>query len=105
LSLAFAGAITILFQIGIYGKLREKIGNKVTYRISLGAFVIAFLLMPLVGYQGSRPLFGVGSGRGWLWAELGVILVIKTVASVGGLTSALLLVSDYLYMHPIALLT
>jgi MFS family permease len=96
LSLAFAGAITILFQIGIYGKLREKIGNKITYRVSLGAFVIAFLLMPWVGYQSSRPLFSIGTGRGWLWAELGVILVIKTVASVGGLTSALLLVSSVL---------
>jgi len=93
LSLAFAGVITILFQIGIYGKLREKIGNKATYRVSLGAFVVAFLLMPWVGYKDSKPLKGIGTGVGWLWAELGVILVIKTVASVGGLTSALLLVS------------
>jgi MFS family permease len=93
LSLAFAGGITILFQIGIYGKLREKIGNKVTYRVSLAAFVVAFILMPWVGYQESRPVLGLGSGRGWLWFELGVVLVIKTVASVGGLTSALLLVS------------
>jgi MFS family permease len=95
LSLAFAGGITILFQIGIYGKLREKIGNKVTYRVSLAAFVVAFLLMPWVGYkEGDTPSKGVGSGSGWLWAELGVVLVIKTVASVGGLTSALLLVSS-----------
>jgi MFS family permease len=93
LSLAFAGLITILFQIGIYGKLREKIGNKVTYRVSLAAFVVAFLLMPWVGYTDGKPAMGIGSGRGWLWAELGVVLVIKTVASVGGLTSALLLVS------------
>ncbi|KAF2017405.1 MFS transporter-like protein [Aaosphaeria arxii CBS 175.79] len=94
LSLAFAGLITILFQIGIYGKLREKIGNKVTYRVSLAAFVVAFLLMPWVGYKDSNPSFGIGTGRGWLWAELGVVLVIKTVASVGGLTSALLLVTN-----------
>lgn len=93
LSLAFAGVITILFQIGVYGKLRERIGNKVTYRISLAAFVVAFLLMPWVGYKESNPFRGVGTGAGWLWAELGVVLVIKTVASVGGLTSALLLVS------------
>ena len=92
LSLAFAGAITIVFQIGIYGKLRERIGNKATYKVSLAAFVVAFLLMPWVGYQDSAPRKGMGSGRGWLWAELGTILVIKTVASVGGLTSALLLV-------------
>lgn len=96
LSLAFAGLITILFQIGIYGKVREKIGNKVTYRVSLAAFVAAFLLMPWVGYKDSTPFKGIGTGPGWLWTELGVVLVIKTVASVGGLTSALLLVSDSL---------
>ncbi|KAF2689559.1 MFS general substrate transporter [Lentithecium fluviatile CBS 122367] len=94
LSLAFAGGITILFQIGIYGKLREKIGNKVTYRVSLAAFVVAFLLMPWVGYKDSNSSKGVGSGAGWLWTELGVVLVIKTVASVGGLTSALLLITN-----------
>jgi MFS family permease len=95
LSLAFAGLITIVFQIFIYGKLREKMGNRVTYRVSLAAFVIAFGLMPWVGYKHSRPSFGIGTGIGWLWAELGIILVIKTVASVGGLTSALLLVSRH----------
>ncbi|KAL1606645.1 hypothetical protein SLS60_004051 [Paraconiothyrium brasiliense] len=94
LSLAFAGVITILFQIGVYGKLRERIGNKVTYRVSLAAFVVAFILMPWVGYKESNPFQGLGTGAGWLWAELGVILVIKTVASVGGLTSALLLITN-----------
>ncbi len=84
LSLAFAGGITIIIQIGIYGKIREKIGNKITYRLSLLAFVVTFLLMPWVGYQ--------ETGSGWLWAELGVLLVIKTAASVGGLTCALILV-------------
>lgn len=96
LSLAFAGVITILFQIGVYGKLRERIGNRVTYRISLAAFVVAFLLMPWVGHKDKSPFPGIGTGAGWLWAELGVILVIKTVASVGGLTSALLLVRSAL---------
>lgn len=98
LSLAFAGLITIVFQIGIYGKIREKVGNKVTYRVSLAAFVVAFLLMPWVRYKDGKPSLGIGSGRGWLWAELGVILVIKTVASVGGLTSALLLVRQLLVL-------
>ncbi|KAF2263365.1 MFS transporter-like protein [Lojkania enalia] len=101
LSLAFAGVITILFQIGIYGKIREKIGNKVTYRISLGAFVIAFLLMPWVGYKDDAPSKGMGSGKGWLWTELGVVLVIKTVASVGGLTSALLLITNSAPNHSV----
>ncbi|KAF2749040.1 MFS general substrate transporter [Sporormia fimetaria CBS 119925] len=99
LSLAFAGLITIVFQVGLYGKLREKIGNKVTYRVSLGAFVVAFALMPFVGYKEGKPLFGIGSGAIWLWVELGLILVIKTVASVGGLTSALLLITNSAANH------
>lgn len=93
ISLAFAGVVTIVFQVGIFGKLKEKIGNKVTYRVGLGGFVIAFLLMPWVGYKngnGEGP--ALGKGKGLLWTELGVVLVIKTVATVGGLTSALLLV-------------
>ncbi|KAF2639186.1 MFS general substrate transporter [Massarina eburnea CBS 473.64] len=94
LSLGFAGGVTILFQIGIYGKLREKIGNKMTYRVSLAFFVVAFLLMPWVGYKDSNPSAGIGTGAGWLWSELGIVLVIKTVASVGGLTSALLLITN-----------
>ncbi|KAF2810482.1 MFS general substrate transporter [Mytilinidion resinicola] len=93
-SLAFAGSITILFQIGIYGKLREKIGNKTTYRVSLAAFVVAFLLMPWVGYKDSSGPKGLGSSKAWLWAELGAVLIIKTVAAVGGLTSALLLITN-----------
>lgn len=93
LSLSFAGAITIVFQVGIFGRLRGRMGNKVAYRVSLALFVAAFILMPWVGYKNSVPYKGIGSGAGWLWFELGVILVIKTVAGVGGLTAALLLVS------------
>lgn len=93
LSLSFAGAITIVFQVGIFGKLRDKMGNKVAYRVSLALFVVAFILMPWVGYKEDRPFKGIGSGAGWLWFELGVVLVIKTIAGVGGLTAALLLVS------------
>lgn len=92
LSLAFAGGVTIIFQIGIYGKLREKIGNKVTYRASLAAFVAAFLITPWIGHTESKDQGGLGTGSVMLWTELGLVLVLKTVASVGGLTSALLLV-------------
>lgn len=100
LSLAFAGVVTIIFQIGIYGKLREKIGNKTTYRVSLAAFVAAFLMMPWVGYKdNSGP--GVGSGKGWFWAELGFVLIVKTVAAVGGLTSALLLITNSAPNHSV----
>jgi MFS family permease len=93
LSLSFAGAITIVFQVGIFGKLRDKMGNKVAYRVSLALFVAAFILMPWVGYKKGDQGQGIGNGAGWLWFELGVVLVIKTIAGVGGLTAALLLVS------------
>ena len=97
LSLSFAGLVTIAFQIGLFGKLREKLGNKVTYRIGLGGFVLAFIMMPFVGYKESDHRV-VSSGKGWLWAELGFVLLVKTVATVGGLTSALLLVRNFTFL-------
>ncbi|KAF1831107.1 MFS general substrate transporter [Decorospora gaudefroyi] len=93
-SLSFAGAITILFQVGIFGRLRGKLGNKMAYRVSLGLFIAAFGLMPWVGYKESNSYKGIGSGAGWLWFELGVVLVIKTIAGVGGLTAALLMITN-----------
>lgn len=92
LSLSFAGLVTIIFQVGIFGKLKEKMGNKMTYRMGLLGFVLAMFLMPFVGYKDSKAPMGLGSGKVWLWMELGFVLLVKTVASVGGLTSALLLV-------------
>ncbi|KAF2764206.1 MFS transporter-like protein [Teratosphaeria nubilosa] len=107
LSLAFAGVITILFQVGIFGKLREKIGNKVAYRVGLAGFVVAFLLMPWIGYKDGTQLPGPGTGNDTtkgkilLWIELGVVLIIKTVASVVGLTSALLLITNSAPSHAV----
>lgn len=93
LSLAFAGIVTIVFQVLIFGKLREKMGNRLTYRVGLGGFVLAFMMMPWVGYKdASNGDGGISSGKAWLWVELGFVLLVKTVAAVGGLTSALLLV-------------
>lgn len=102
-SLAFAGLITIVFQIGIFGKLREKMGNKATYRTGLAGFVLAFLLMPWVGYKDGRDGTHEPTqmGRIWLWVELGAVLLIKTVASVGGLTSALLLITNSARSHAV----
>ncbi|KAK5128680.1 hypothetical protein LTR85_000013 [Meristemomyces frigidus] len=104
LSLAFAGVVTILFQIGVFGKLREKVGNKITYRASLAGFVIAFLLMPFVGYKNGSPT-GEGpnrtKGKVWLWIELGAVLIIKTVSAVGGLTSSLLLITNAAPSHAV----
>jgi MFS family permease len=104
-SLAFAGIITILFQVGIFGRLREKVGNKATYRTGLAGFVVAFLLIPFVGYKNgshrgaNNPTTTVG--KVWLWVELGAVLIIKTVAAVGGLTSALLLITNSAPSHAV----
>ena len=94
LSIAFGGVVTIIFQVLIFGKLRDRMGNKTTYRVGLGGFVLAFLMMPWVGYKNAgEGEGGISVGKAWLWAELGFILLVKTIAAVGGLTSALLLVS------------
>jgi MFS family permease len=102
-SLAFAGLVTILFQVGIFGKLREKMGNKTTYRVGLAGFVMAFLLMPWIGYKdgadGTHPPTKTGKIK--LWIELGIVLLIKTVAAVGGLTSALLLITNSAPSHAV----
>ena len=96
-SLAFAGAATIAFQLGIFGKLREKMGNKVTYRVCLAGMALAFLLTPWVGYKDIKNgEGGIPSGKAWLWVELGFILLVKSLAAVGCLTSFLLLVG----LHP-----
>lgn len=104
-SLAFAGVITILFQIGIFGQLREKAGNKVTYRAGLAGFVVAFLLIPFVGYKNGARRHAKNPpttvGKVWLWVELGAVLIIKTVAAVGGLTSALLLITNSAPSHAV----
>ncbi|EME89744.1 uncharacterized protein MYCFIDRAFT_63575 [Pseudocercospora fijiensis CIRAD86] len=102
-SLAFAGSVTIIFQVGIFGKLREKMGNKTTYRIGLAGFVVAFLLMPWVGYKDNSDGTHEATqmGKVWLWVELGGVLLIKTVAAVGGLTSALLLITNSAPSHAV----
>lgn len=92
LSLGFSGVVTIVFQICIFGKLRDKMGNKWSYRAGLLGFVISFVLMPLIGYKDGKE--GHLTGKSALLAvELCFVLLIKTVSAVGGLTSALLLVS------------
>lgn len=93
LSLAFAGAVTILFQVCIFGKLRDRMGNKWSYRAGLFGFVISFILIPFVGYKTPKNGDSNSSHNSLLLAiEVCVVLLVKTVAAVGGLTSALLLV-------------
>ena len=95
-SLAFASAVTIVFQLGFFGRLREKLGNRVTYRGCLAGMALAFLLTPWVGYKHiENGDGGISSGKGWLWVELGFILLVKSLAAVGCLTSFLLLVCSH----------
>jgi MFS family permease len=91
LSMALAGIVTIVFQIFFYGNIRDKLGNRVSFRLSHFLFVIAFIIPPFVGYKAKG---GFGNGPVWIWVELGASLIFKTVATVGGLTSALLMVSS-----------
>lgn len=92
LSQGFAGVVTIIFQICIFNRLRDKMGNRWSYRAGLFGFVVSFLLMPFVGYK-SKSGDGLTRQSVFMAVELCFVLLVKTVASVGGLTSALLLVS------------
>ena len=91
LSQGFAGVVTIIFQICIFNRLRDKMGNRWSYRAGLFGFVVSFLLMPFIGYK-SKASEGLTRQSALMALELCVVLLVKTVASVGGLTSALLLV-------------
>lgn len=92
-TIAFAGAFTILFQLGVFGRLRARMGNRITYRVCMAGMVVAYLLTPFVGYKDAKDGDGgMSRGQKWLWAELGFVLVVRSVAAIGCLTSALLLV-------------
>jgi hypothetical protein len=93
LSLSFAGLATIVFQVTLFQPLKTKIGNLGTYRLALLGLAISMALMPWIGYAHDRPLFGLGTGKAWLYAELGFILLLKNACAVGGLSSVMLLVS------------
>ena len=93
MSLAFAGIVTIVFQICVFGRLRDKMGNRWSYRAGLLGFVASFILMPFISYKDKTNADIAISKQNVLVAvEVCVVLLIKTVATVGGLTSALLLV-------------
>lgn len=98
-SLSVAGVITILFQLFIFGPIKSKLGNVGAYRGSLLGFAISMVLMPWVGYLDSRPPFGFGDSRIWVYVEMGAILVIRNICAVGGLSSVMLLVCGRGYVH------
>ncbi|KAJ5714784.1 uncharacterized protein N7483_011965 [Penicillium malachiteum] len=100
LSQGFAGIVTIIFQICVFNRLRDKMGNRWSYRAGLFGFIISFLLMPFIGYK-SSPSEGLTRQSVLMAVELCFVLLVKTVASVGGLTSALLLVTNSAPNHAV----
>ncbi|KAJ5248854.1 hypothetical protein N7468_000305 [Penicillium chermesinum] len=100
LAQGFAGGVMILFQIGIFNRLRDKMGNRWSYRAGLFGFVLSFILMPFIGYK-SESGKGLTRQSVFLAIELCVVLLIKTVASVGGLTSSLLLITNSAPNHAV----
>jgi MFS family permease len=95
LSLSFAGVATIVFQTFLFQPLKARVGNMSSYRYTLFGMAICMGLIPWVGYVDSRPAFG--AGKWWLYAELGIVLVVKNICAVGGLSSVMLLVSFPLF--------
>ncbi|KAI1176470.1 major facilitator superfamily domain-containing protein [Nemania sp. FL0916] len=98
-SLSIAGIFTILFQLFLFPSLKSRMGNVGTYRGSILGFAITMALMPFVGYVDSKPPFGLGKAKLWLYFELGVILVIKNICAVGGLSSIMLLITNSAPSH------
>lgn len=92
-TMSAAGIVTILFQISLFETVKARLGNLGTFRLGLLGLALGMILMPFVGYQDGNGLFGWGDGRSWLLGELGVILILKNLSAVGGLSCVLLLVS------------
>ena len=92
-SQSLAGVATIVFQAFLFKFVNSRLGNLGTYRYSLLGIAVSLVLMPWVGYVDSKPLFGVGNGRIWLYIEIGLVLIVKNVCAVAGLSSVMLLVS------------
>ncbi|KAM0323691.1 hypothetical protein ACHAQA_008626 [Verticillium albo-atrum] len=97
--LSAAGVATIIFQAFIFQHLKTRLGNLGSYRIALLGLAISMLLMPWIGYKDDKPLFGVGTGKAWLYAELVIVLVFKNICAVGGLSSVMLLITNCAPTH------
>ncbi|KAI1463722.1 MFS general substrate transporter [Daldinia caldariorum] len=98
-SLSVAGIFTILFQLFLFRPLKSRLGNVRSYRGSLLGFAITMALMPFVGYVDSSPPFGIGDSKIWLYLEIGVVLIIKNICAVGGLSSVMLLITNSAPTH------
>ncbi|KAL2121671.1 hypothetical protein VTJ04DRAFT_2126 [Mycothermus thermophilus] len=98
-SLSIAGLATILFQISVFQKLKARMGNLGTYRYSLLGIAISMAAMPWIGSIDSKPPLGLWTGRVWLYGELGIILILKNICAVGGLSSVMLLITNSASSH------
>ncbi|KAJ4016252.1 hypothetical protein NW752_003374 [Fusarium irregulare] len=98
-SLSVAGLASCIFQAFLFQQVKSKLGNLGTYQISLLGLGISMLFMPWVGYADDKPLFGVGSGKMWLYIELGLVLILKNMCAVGGLSSVMLLITNSAPSH------
>ncbi|KAI0468911.1 MFS general substrate transporter [Xylaria cf. heliscus] len=98
-SLSVAGIFTILFQLFLFPSLKGRVGNVGSYRGALFGFAVTMALMPFVGYVDSKPPFGFGNSRIWLYVELGIILVVKNICAVGGLSCVMLLITNSAPSH------
>ena len=99
-TLSVSGAFTIVFQAFLFRPIKSRLGNLGLYRVALLGMGISMAAMPWVGYKDSGPPFGAGSGALWLYLELGVVLILKNIAAVGGLSCVMLLVSSLPFHAP-----
>lgn len=93
LSLSLSGLATIIFQAFLFQPFKARMGNLGTYRVALLGIGVSMMLMPWVGYLDDEPFIGIGSGKAWLYTELAIVLILKNMCAVGGLSSVMLLVS------------
>lgn len=89
-SLAFGGAIAIVFQGFLFTPLQKRIGSLWVYRLAFLGFVICFFAMPFVG---RKPIM-IPPRKAEIWAELGATVLIKNVAAVSGLSVTLLMITN-----------
>jgi hypothetical protein len=87
LSLGFACAVAIVFQAFLFTAVHNKLGSVWCYRGAFFGFVVALLSMPFIGSDSSTSKITI-------CVEMGIPLLVKTISAVGGLTCAMLLVTN-----------
>lgn len=84
-ALGGAALASIAMQALLFTTIERIFGFTWCYRLGLFVFSIAFFLTPLIGLWG---------GRVGMWIQIVLVLILKTLANVLGLTCAMLLVSS-----------